>query len=87
MRRTTKGSYDHSDFIKSIWVMNYWVVDADTSIMAAPPTIIHDGDLTTSLIIDDLPTDTYTNRMESEAYIDASKQYLSAAVVYEPVMK
>ena len=57
MRPTSTGIYDPPDFIKSIWVINYWVIDVDTPIMATTPAIIIEGDLTTSPIIDDLPTD------------------------------
>ena len=55
------------------------MIDADTHIMATTPTIVNDGDLTTPPIIDDLPTATQTNGIESEAAIDAYDKYLSAA--------
>ena len=79
MRPTTTGSYDPPDFVKSIWVINYWVIDDDTPIMATTPTKVNDGDLTTPPIINDLPTDTHTNGMKSEAVLDAAEQCLSAA--------
>jgi hypothetical protein len=34
MRLATTGSYDPLDFIKSVWVINYWVIDVDTYLMA-----------------------------------------------------
>ena len=88
MRPTTTGSYDPPDFIKSIWTRNYWVFDVDTPIMATTPAIESKGDLTTTPIIHDLPTDTPTNGMESEAAIDAADKCLSAAtslVVMNPL--
>jgi hypothetical protein len=81
MRPTTTGIYDPPDFIKSIWVINYWVIDVDTPIMATTPAIVVEGDLTTHPIIYDLPTDTHTNGMEPEAAIDAADKYVSATVV------
>jgi len=67
MRPTTTGSYDTPDFLKSIWVIHYWVIDADTPITTTTPTIVNEGELTTPPIIDDLPIDTHTNGKESEA--------------------
>jgi len=37
MRSTIIGSYDPPDFIKSIWVMEYWVIEVDTPIIATTP--------------------------------------------------
>jgi hypothetical protein len=39
MRPTTTGSYDPPDVIKSIWVINYWMIDVDTPIMATTPIV------------------------------------------------
>jgi hypothetical protein len=88
MRPPTTRIYDPSDFIKSIWVINNWVIDVDTPIMAKIPTIVVKGDLTTPPIIDDLPTNTHTNGMEPEAAIYAADTYLLAAaalVVMNPL--
>jgi hypothetical protein len=88
MRPTTTCSYDPHDFIKSIWAINYWVIDVDTPIIATTLAIVNEGDLTTSPIIDDLLTDTHTKGMESEAVIDAADKYLStgaALVVMNPL--
>jgi len=76
MRPTTTCIYDPPEFIKSIWVINYWAIDVDTHIMATTPAIESKGDLTTPPIIDDLPTDTHTNGMEPEAAIDAVGKHL-----------
>jgi hypothetical protein len=40
MRPTTTGSYDPLDVIKSTWVINYWVIDVDTPIMATTLAIV-----------------------------------------------
>ena len=64
------------DYIKSIWVINYWVIDADTPIMAITPAIVVEGDIATVPNIHDLPTDSHTDGMEPEAAIDAADKYL-----------
>ncbi len=88
MRPTTTCSYGPLDFIKPIWVIHYWVIDADTPIMVTTPTIVNDEGLTTPPIINDLPTETLTNEREFEAAIDAADTYLSttyALVVMNPL--
>ncbi len=39
MRPTLTGSYGPPDIIKSIWVINYWVIDVNTPILGTTSTI------------------------------------------------
>ena len=76
IRPTTSVSYDPPYFIKFIWVINYWVIDVETPKIATTPTIVNDEGLTTHPIINDRPTDTPTNVIESEANIDTAVKSL-----------
>ena len=77
MRPSTTGRYDPLDVIKSIWVINYWVIDVDTPIMATKPTMVKVVETTVAQSTE-LPTDSPTNELESEAAIESVDKYLSA---------
>ncbi len=64
IRSTTTGSYDPPDVIKSIWVINYWVIDVDTPIMATTPTIIK-AEETIAAQSTELPIDSPTLELET----------------------
>ncbi len=88
MRPTTIGSYNSLDVINSIWVIKFWVIGPDTHIMEATPAILAAPKMTPAQNIDDLPTDTSTNGMESETTIEAADKYVSIAsalVVMDPL--
>ena len=90
MRPTLIGSYDPPDVIKSIWVINYWVIDVDTPIMGTTSAIAKVADTATAQSKAEPPTDSPTNKSESEAVIEAADKYLStttAMVIMNPVEK
>ncbi len=80
MRPTTTDSYDPLDVIKSIWVINYWVIDVDPPIMATTPAIVKAPETIAAQSETGLPTDSPTNELESESAIEAAYKYSSAAV-------
>jgi len=77
----TIGIYAPPNFIKSIWVVNYCLIDAGTSIQTLAPTIIATAALPTTLITNnDIPIEIPTNHMQYEASIKLVHKYLSARV-------
>ncbi len=90
MRPATTSSYDPPDVIKSIWVINYWVIDVDTPIMVTTPTIVKVAETTAAQSENELPADSPTNILESEAAIEVSDKFLlatAALVVMNPLEK
>jgi len=76
IRPTITGGYYPHNFIKSIWIINYRVIDADTPIIAPSPTIVS----TTTTFINAIPIDNSIENTKSEATIEAVYRYLSATI-------
>ena len=57
MRPTTIGSYAPPNFIKSIQIRIYCVIDVDTPILSQTPTIFPTTFTLADLIINDIPID------------------------------
>ncbi len=90
MRPALTGSYDPLDVVKFIWVINYWVIDVDTPITETTSAIAKVADTATAQSKAEQPTDSPTNKLESEAVIEAADKYLSTAaamVIMNPVEK
>jgi hypothetical protein len=77
MRPTLTGSYDPLDVIKSIWVINYWVIDVDTPIMDTTSAIAKAADTAAAQSKAKTPTDSPTNELESKTTLEAADKYLS----------
>ncbi len=75
MRPTTTSSYDPLDVIKSIWVINYWVIDVDTPVMAATQTIVKAAN-SAAAQNNEPPIDSSTNELEFGAAIDVADNYI-----------
>jgi hypothetical protein len=76
MRPSITGSYGPTEFIKSIFVINYWVIDNDIPILTPTPTIVLVAP--TLPIINYIPIDNYIESMVSKAPIESVNTYLSA---------
>ena len=88
IRPTTTGTYDPPNFIKSIWIINYRVIDVDTPILTQTPALVPSTTTPVVPIIIDVPIDNSIDNMESEVAIEANDKYVSAThalVVMNPL--
>ena len=70
MRTTPSGNYDPPDLIASTWVINVWLIDANTPVLS--PMM--------STNIWTLKPNIITTQLESDAAIEAADKYLSTAI-------
>ncbi len=86
-RPTAIGSYNPPNHIKYIWVINLWVIEANTPKLK--PTLAIVSSITApTTTANDMPIDNLPNEMESEAAIQAVDKYLLATydlVVMHPL--
>jgi hypothetical protein len=77
MRTTPSGNYDPPDLIASTWVINFWLIDANTPVLSPM----------TSTNIRALKPNVITTQLESNATIEAANKYLSTTatiVIMDP---
>ena len=73
MRPTKTGTYDPPNLIKSISIINYWVIDADTHVLT--PLLI--ATPATHAIVDDA----ISALVADETTIEAADKYLSSSAL------
>ena len=77
MRTAPIGTYEPPDLITSAWVINYWLIDANTHVLSPF--------MNTS--VSTLKPNIVTTQFEANAAIEAANKYLSIAlamVVIDP---
>ncbi len=65
MRPTLTGTYDPLHIIKSIWVINYWVIDVNTPVLGTTSAIAKVAG-TAAAQSNEPPSNSPTNELESK---------------------